>query len=56
MDDVGGLNGGLSVELSRVGDLEQDILHDVRAVWQLEFEWLALNYPMRKTSCVSAKI
>ena len=31
------------MELGREGDLEEDVLHDVRPVWALEFEWLALK-------------
>ena len=48
-DFLGGLNGGLGVELGWVGDLEQDVLHDVRAVWALELEWLALEEDIVET-------
>ena len=43
VDRVCGLNCSLSVELGRVGDLEQNILHDIGAVRTLEFEGLALE-------------
>lgn len=42
VQDVGGLHGGLCVELGGEGDLEEDIFHDVRAVGDLELERLAL--------------
>lgn len=40
---VCGLDGGLGVELGGEGDLEEDVLHDVRAVGALELERLALK-------------
>lgn len=43
MDDVSSLDGGLGVEFSGVGDLEEDILHDVGAVGDLELKGLALR-------------
>ena len=49
MDDVGGLDGGLGVELGREGDLEENVLHDVRAVGALELEGLALSRDVRYT-------
>lgn len=36
-------HSGLSVELSGVRNLEQDVLHDVRSVFHLELERLALG-------------
>lgn len=43
MEGVGNLDSGLSVELGREGYLEEDILHDVRSIWALELERLALE-------------
>lgn len=43
VENVGSLNGGLGMELSREGDLEEDVFHDIRAVGDLEFEWFALE-------------
>jgi hypothetical protein len=43
MDDVSGLDGRLRVELGRVGDLEEHVLHHVRAERALELERLALE-------------
>ena len=43
MEGVGNLDSGLGVEFGREGYLEEDILHDVRSVWALELEWLALE-------------
>jgi hypothetical protein len=40
---MGGLNGGLGVELGRVRDLEEDVLHAVGGVALLELEWLGLE-------------
>jgi hypothetical protein len=42
VDGVSSLDGGLSVKLSRVRDLEKDILHNIRAVRSLEFKGFAL--------------
>ncbi len=42
-DSGRGLNGGLGVELGRVGHLEEHVLHDVAAIWALELERLALE-------------
>jgi len=36
------LNGSLSVKLSRIRDLEENVLHNVRAERPLEFKGLAL--------------
>lgn len=43
------LDGRLRVELSRVRDLEEDILHDVAAVGPLELELLALEQDIVET-------
>lgn len=43
MEDIGTLNSGLSMEFRGVRDLEEDVLHDVRAVRPLELERLALE-------------
>lgn len=43
VEGVGNLNGGLSVELSREGDLEEDVFHDVRSVGTLKLEPFALE-------------
>jgi hypothetical protein len=43
MNNVRRLHGGLRMELGGVGNLEKNILHDVRAIWNLELERLALN-------------
>ena len=43
VDLLRGLDGGLRVELGRVGDLEENVLHDVAAVGALELELLALE-------------
>lgn len=42
MEGVCSLNSSLCVELSRVRDLEEYILHNVRAIRALELEWFAL--------------
>lgn len=42
VEDVGGFDGGLRVELCRIRDLEQDVLHNVGRVRLLELELLAL--------------
>ena len=49
VNNVGGFNRGLSVELGGVRDLEQNILHDIGGVRHRKLERLALN-----TSAVSA--
>jgi len=46
---LGGLDGGLRVELSRVGDLEENVLHDIAAVGALELELLALEQDIVET-------
>lgn len=38
---LGSLDGSLGMELSRVGNLEQDVLHDVAAIATLELELLS---------------
>lgn len=43
VDDVSSLNGGLCVEFCRVGDLKENVLHDVGAEGSLELEGLALE-------------
>lgn len=43
VDGMGCFHCSLSVEFGGVRDLEQNVLHDVGAVWTLEFERLALN-------------
>ncbi len=43
MNDVSGLDGGLRVELGWVGDLEEHVLHHVRAERALELERFALE-------------
>lgn len=42
VDGMSSLNSGLSVEFSRVGDLEEDILHDIGTERPLELERLSL--------------
>ena len=42
MQNMCRLDGRLCVELGGVRDLEEHVLHDVRAVRHLELEWLAL--------------
>ena len=42
IEDMCRFNGRLCMELSRVRDLEQNVLHDVGRVWLLELERLAL--------------
>lgn len=42
VNSVRSLDGGLSVEFGGIGDLEEDVLHDVGAKRHLELEWLAL--------------
>lgn len=42
MDLVRSVNSGLGMELSRVRDLEKDVLHNVGAERHLEFKLLAL--------------
>lgn len=42
VNGVRSLDGGLSVEFGGVGDLEEDVLHNVGAKRHLELEWLAL--------------
>lgn len=49
VDLLRGLDGGLGVELGRVGDLEQDVLHDVAAIGTLELELLALEEDVVET-------
>ncbi len=43
VNDVGGLYRRLRVELGRVGDFEEHVLHDVRTERALELERLALE-------------
>jgi len=43
VEGVGNLDGGLSVELCGEGDLEENVLHDVRSVGALKLKWLALE-------------
>jgi hypothetical protein len=43
------LNSGLRVELSRVGDLEENVLHDIAAIGALELELLALEQDIVET-------
>jgi hypothetical protein len=43
VQDVSSLDGSLSVEFSRVRDLEENILHNVLSVWALELEWTTLE-------------
>ena len=43
VENVGSLNGGLSMEFGREGDLEENILHNVRPIRTLELEFLALE-------------
>ncbi len=42
VQDVSSFDGRLRVELGGEGDLEEHVLHDVRAVGNLELEGLAL--------------
>jgi hypothetical protein len=46
---LGGLDGGLRVELSRVGDLEENVLHDIAAVGALELKLLTLEEDIVET-------
>ena len=43
VEGVGNLNSSLGMELGREGDLEEDVLHDVRSVGALELEFIALE-------------
>jgi hypothetical protein len=43
IQDVSSLYSSLSVEFSRVRDLEENVLHDVLSVWALELEWTTLE-------------
>lgn len=43
VDDVSGFDGSLGMEFCGVGDLEEDVLHDVGAEGPLELEGLALR-------------
>ena len=43
VEDVRCLDGRLGVELGRIGDLEEDVFHHVRAVRALELEGPALE-------------
>jgi hypothetical protein len=43
MDDMGSLDGRLSVEFGRIANLEEDIFHNVTSIWSLELEGLALE-------------
>lgn len=43
VEGVGDFYGRLGVELGREGDLEENILHNVRSVGTLELEWFALE-------------
>lgn len=43
VEGVGDLDGGLGVEFGREGDLEENVLHNVRSIRALELEWLALE-------------
>jgi hypothetical protein len=42
VDGMSSFDSGLSVEFSRVGNLEENVLHDIGAVWSLEFKCFAL--------------
>lgn len=42
IDSMSRLNSSLGVEFGRVGNLEENILHDIRTKWPLEFERPAL--------------
>ena len=42
VQDARSLDSRLRVELGRVGDLEEDVLHDVGAERHLELKWFAL--------------
>ena len=42
MHHVGGFDSGLCVEFSRVGNFEEDVLHNVRRIWHLELKLFAL--------------
>jgi len=43
VEGVGDLNSGLGMEFGREGDLEENVLHDVRSIRALELERLALE-------------
>jgi hypothetical protein len=49
VDLLRGLDSGLRVELSRVGDLEENVLHDIAAIGALELELLALEQDIVET-------
>ena len=47
------LDGGLSMELGRIGNLEEHVLHDVRTERHLELEWLALMDCRRQNTIIA---
>jgi hypothetical protein len=49
VDLLRGLDGGLRVELGRVGNLEENVLHDIASVGALELELLALEEDIVET-------
>lgn len=51
IDLLRGLDGGLGVEFSGVGDLEEHILHDVAAVRPLELEFPPLEQHVVEAPC-----
>jgi len=55
MQSHGGLGSGLGVELGREGDLEKNVLHDVRAVVALELELVALKEDIVEAPGFSSK-
>lgn len=43
VDGMGSFDSSLRVELGRVRDFEEDIFHNVRGVWDLEFKRFSLK-------------
>jgi len=50
VDGVGRFNGGLCVEFCGIRDLEENVLHDIRAIRPLEFERFTLFARLRRTA------